>query len=499
MNSLDSYDYIQKTDSTLTVDGFEPSIAEISRLDQAILDAQASNSLEAEAIAHECAAQFYLEWGKEKIAVVYLQDAYDCYARSGAKFKTESLEQQYPQFLASILRQRQQQLGGSNYFTDEFIATLSHEFRNPLNSILGMSEILLEEVFGSMNEKQLNAVTTIDRSGWYLFALINNMVDLSKIQVGKLELEITNVSVAELCDSSITFVKHCAIQKQIQLDLDIPDLVGDIAVDLQRIHQVLINLLTQAIDSTPVGGMVKLVVRKARASSGVNATSVIQFSAIDTSKDISSSCNHKATQSFLPINSRRIGLGLMLVKPIVELHGGTLEFQSTIGRGGCTIVSLPDRYFSLDSISSAEDFSSRSGTIVEEIPKQPLILIVEDNELNINTISSYLTAKGYRPIVAQDGQSAIEMTNLHHPDLILMDIQMPGMDGLEAIVQIRQNPQLAEIPIIALTALAMEGDREKCLAAGANEYIPKPVKLKQLNTTIQQFLTASLVEISERK
>jgi CheY-like chemotaxis protein len=186
----------------------------------------------------------------------------------------------------------------------------------------------------------------------------------------------------------------------------------------------------------------------------------------------------------------------MLVKPIVELHGGKLEFQSTIGRGSSAIVSLPDRYFSLDSIASTEDFTSQSGAIAEEIPKQPLILIVEDNELNINTISSYLTAKGYRPIVAQDGQSAIEMTELHHPDLILMDIQMPGMDGLEAIVQIRQNPQLAEIPIVALTALAMEGDREKCLAAGANEYISKPVKLKQLNVTIQQFLTVSKTDIS---
>jgi signal transduction histidine kinase/ActR/RegA family two-component response regulator len=497
MNSLDSYDYVQKTDRIPTLDGFEPSIAEISRLDRAILDAQTSNSLAAEAIAHECAAQFYLKWGKEKIAVVYLQDAYDCYARSGAKLKTASLEQQYPQLLTSILHQRQQQLGELNYFTDEFIATLSHEFRTPLNSILGMSETLLEEVFGSMNQKQLNAATTIDRSGWYLFALINNMVDLSKIQVGKLELEITNVSVAELCYSSTTFVKHCAIQKQIQLDVDIPEHAGYIAVDLQRMHQVLINLLNQAIDSTPIGGRVKLVVKKEQKNSEVNANSSIQFSVIDTSKEISTNPSQKAAQSVLPINSRRIGLGLMLVKPIVELHDGTLEFQSTIGRGSCVSIFLPHTCLIADSmVDRTEDFASRSSTIAEEIPQPPLILIVEDNELNINTISSYLSAKGYRPIVAQDGQSAIEMTKLHYPDLILMDIQMPGMDGLEAIARIRQNPQLAEIPIIALTALAMEGDREKCLAAGANEYISKPVKLKQLNITIKQFLTASKTDIS---
>lgn len=116
------------------------------------------------------------------------------------------------------------------------------------------------------------------------------------------------------------------------------------------------------------------------------------------------------------------------------------------------------------------------------------IPIVENNELNINTISSYLAAKGYRPIVAADGQSASDLTQKHHPDPILMDIQMPGMDGLEAIACIRQDPQLAEIPIIALTALAMEGDRDKCLSAGANDYLTKPVKLKQLNQTIQQLL-----------
>jgi signal transduction histidine kinase len=252
MNSIDSYDYVHTTDPISTLEGFEPSIAEISRLDRAILEAQVSHSLAAEATAHERAAQFYLAWGKEKIAVVYLQDAYDCYARSGSKLKTESLEQQYPQFLASILRQRQQRLGGLNYFTDEFIATLSHEFRTPLNSILGMSETLLEEVFGSMNEKQLNAATTIDRGGWYLLALINNMVDL------------------------------------------------------QRMHQVLINLLNQAIDSTPIGGRVKLVVTREQENSEVNANSSIQFSAIDTIKETSTNPNHKAAQSVLPINSRRI-------------------------------------------------------------------------------------------------------------------------------------------------------------------------------------------------
>ena len=468
-------------------------VAEIDRLDRAILAAQTSQSLAAEAIANERAAEFYLECGKDKIATVYIQAAYDCYNRSGSKPQAENLEQRYPQLLQSILPQRQQ-FAGTNYFTDEFIATLSHEFRNPLNGILGMSEALLEEVFGTMNERQLNAVTTIDRSGGYLLALINNMTDLSKIQVGKLELETTHVSAIELCQFSSTFVKHHAIQKKIQLDIDVPANAGTIFVDLQRMRQVLINLLNHAIDSTPIGGSVKLSVTRQQEGAIVDANSSIQFEIVDTSKKMPTAEDNKLSQSLLPIDNHRVGLGLMIVNPIVELHGGTLICQSIIGQGSYTQVSLPHTCLVSDLTVDPNDFSdylgSISGTIAEEIPDPPLILIVEDNELNINTISSYLTAKGYRPIVAQDGQSAIELTQKHRPDLILMDIQMPGMDGLEAISRIRQNLQLTKIPIIALTALAMEGDRDKCLSAGANDYLTKPVKLKQLNHTIKQLLNS---------
>jgi CheY-like chemotaxis protein len=119
----------------------------------------------------------------------------------------------------------------------------------------------------------------------------------------------------------------------------------------------------------------------------------------------------------------------------------------------------------------------------------PVILLAEDNEANIRTLSSYLEAKGYCVLLAKDGQEAIDLAKIHQPDLILMDIQMPGIDGLEATRQIRLDPDLADIPIIALTALAMAGDRERCLEAGANNYLTKPVKLKQLATIIQQLLT----------
>lgn len=499
MTCQDEYDLVEAA-SAKTLVGY---LEQIDKLDRVILAARANKSLEAEAIANEQMAQLYLEWDKEKVAAVYFQDAYDLYARAGAATKTDYLEYSYPHLLKTI--SPPPQVTPTNYFTDEFIATLSHEFRNPLNGILGMSEALLEEVFGTMNERQLNAVTTIDRSGGYLLALIESMVDLSQLQAGKLELEISNVSVAELCNFSANFVKHRAIQKQIQLDTEMPPDAGYIPIDLRRMRQVLIDLLDRAIDATPVGGKVKLVVTKSPSS--------IQFSVIDTSKDISPARNDRFAQFSAPMTDRRIGFGLMLAHPIVELHGGSIDFQnaigqgngSTNGRGSCVNVFLPSLCSDSDAPtlddtfdrigqpnSCPEDIATYSETIVQDLSDLPLILIVEDNELNINTISSYLTAKGYRPIVAGDGESAIELTQKFRPDLILMDIQMPGMDGFEAISCIRQQPELAKIPIIALTALAMEGDRDRCLAVGANDYLTKPVKLKQLNTTIQQFLSSKI-------
>jgi signal transduction histidine kinase/CheY-like chemotaxis protein len=465
---------------------------EIDRLDREIIAAQASQSRSAEALAYECAAEFYLEWGKEKIAAVYRQDAYDCYVKAGATAEIAHLEHSYPQLRPSIASPSQQ-FGGTNYFTDEFVATVSHEFRNPLNGILGMSEALLEEVFGTLNERQLNAVNTIDRSGEYLLALIDNMADLSQIQAGKLELDLTSVAVTELCQASASFVEHNAKQKKIQLDLNIPIDLCSIYVDFQRMRQVLINLLSHAIDATPVGGRVELVVTKVSEMTIDNSIASIQFAIIDTSKEIPPIDTSESAAYFSANQDRHVGLGLMLVQPIVELHGGNLSCQS-IGKGNCFKVSLPHNADSFDvtiddSSYYTDEIDDRANTIVEASSTSPLILIVEDNALNVNTIASYLTAKGYRSIVANDGQAAIELTHQYHPDLILMDIQMPGMDGLEAIAHIRKNSQLADIPIIALTALAMEGDRQKCLQAGANDYLTKPVKLKQLHTTIQQLLT----------
>jgi CheY-like chemotaxis protein len=224
---------------------------------------------------------------------------------------------------------------------------------------------------------------------------------------------------------------------------------------------------------------------------------------IDTGIGISAENIQKLFQPFIQIDSALnrqytgTGLGLALVKRLVELHGGNVELTSEVGVGSCFAINLPIN-INIDSPVLEEqteqnlsEQSQLSQSQTEEIIS-PLILLAEDNEANIATFSSYLKAKGYRIVLANDGQQAIAQAKANLPNIILMDIQMPVMDGLEAIKQIRLDPNLVDIPIIALTALAMAGDRERCLAAGANEYLAKPIKLRQLNSAIQQILSKLL-------
>lgn len=304
-------------------------------------------------------------------------------------------------------------------------------------------------------------------------------------------LDITNVSIVELCHASLSFVKPHAIQKQIQLDIEIQAIVANIPVDRLRLRQALINLLDRAIDATPVGGKVTLTVSEDAAI--VDSYPWIKFAIMDTSKQlVPIPEQERANDKRRSERHKTIGLGLMLVKPIVELHGGVLNFQSAIGRGNCASISLPYTEgvdnTTATQIGSLEDLAALTENLVHELEESPLILIAEDNELNIDTISSYLNAKGYRTIWAYDGAEAIAMTKSERPDLILMDIQMPELDGITAIERIRADATCPDLPIVAITALAMAGDRDRCLAAGANEYLSKPIKLKQLVTIIQQLL-----------
>ncbi|TYQ28134.1 response regulator [Pseudanabaena sp. UWO311] len=402
------------------------------------------------------------------------------------------------------LQRTNQELARATRLKDEFLANMSHELRTPLNAILGMTEGLQEQVFGKISDRQLKALQAIESSGSHLLELINDILDLSKIAAGQIELDCALTSVNHLCQSSLTFVRQQAMQKRIQIHTKIQTNLPDLMVDERRIRQALINLLSNAVKFTPAEGSITLEVSRLRSitsfqeETNEEVKEYLKIEVIDTGIGIAAENIQKLFKPFVQIDSalnrqyEGTGLGLSLVKQMVELHGGKVGLTSELGVGSRFFIELP--YSS--NISGSSDMLDRDQTAttsqLDDSPtvksQLPLILIAEDNEANIMTISSYLSAKGYRIVLAKNGEEAIAIALSAKPDLILMDVQMPLMDGLEATKKIRQITSLVKVPIIALTALAMTDDRDRCLAAGANEYLTKPIKLKELVTMIQKVL-----------
>jgi signal transduction histidine kinase/CheY-like chemotaxis protein len=390
---------------------------------------------------------------------------------------------------------------------DEFLANMSHELRTPLNAILGISEGLLEQYRGPLNDRQQEMIGLIETSGQHLLALINDILDLSKVESGQMLLEREPAQISQVCESSLLFVKEQAIKKRIQISFQLNDHLAIADVDSKRLKQILVNLLSNAVKFTEEGGHVSLAVT-VDAGAGV-----ISYAVEDTGIGIASEDLARLFQPFVQVDaslSRRhsgTGLGLSLVRRLAEIHGGGVTVESEVGKGSRFTVTLPYSPANISSgqtpavptgmrpafviAGSASQPPSETPITPFEIKPAPIaitVLIVEDNEFNIVAVGDYLEAMGYRLTVAHNGREAIKRAGEVHPDVILMDIQMAEMDGLEAILRLRALPEFAHTPIIALTALAMPGDRERCLAAGADEYLTKPVNLKGLVATIQQLL-----------
>ena len=377
---------------------------------------------------------------------------------------------------------------------NEFLANMSHELRTPLNGILGMSEILLEEIRGPLNERQNNMVSIIESSGQHLLSLINDILDLSKIEAGKFDLHLEDVSIMSVCQTSLTFIKEPAAKKNIRVEFEIDPHVHAVYADIRRLKQILINLLSNAVKFTMPKGQVILKVTPDIGNHMIN------FSVIDNGIGISVDDQKRLFTPFSQVDSsltreyEGTGLGLALVAELVTLHGGSVKLESEVGKGSTFVVSIPWR-----AAPSREDPINLDGYSVEQTtPIQALeqkepkskgtILLAEDMETNIMVITDYLESLGFTIIIASTGREAIEHAEEHNPDLILMDIQMPVMDGFEATRRLRANPRFANVPIIALTAFAMTGDRERCLEAGATDYLSKPVKLKQLAELVTDLL-----------
>jgi PAS domain S-box-containing protein len=383
---------------------------------------------------------------------------------------------------------------------DEFLANMSHELRTPLNAILGMTEILQEEIFGDLNNQQLKSLETIEKSSNHLLELINDILDVAKIEAGQIKLSYQPCNVEYLCQSSLVFIKQQAFSKNIQLKSEILTNLPLLNIDERRIRQVLINLLSNAVKFTPDGGKISLQVNYITFLDNDEighggACETLEISVIDTGIGIAPDQIKRLFQPFVQVESALnrnydgSGLGLALVKRLVELHGGEVRLTSELGVGSCFTITLPISPFCESSIVPEPPLASNAEAIAPTIAQAPLILLAEDNEANITMFVDYLSLKGYRLVIAHDGRKAINLAQQTNPDVILMDIQMPEIDGLEAIQRIRQIPELVDTPIIALTAMAMSGDRDRCIAMGANDYLSKPVSMKNLVKKINAYLT----------
>ena len=410
-------------------------------------------------------------------------------AQEALEIERSSLAHRVSERTAELSRANAE-LARASRLKDEFLASMSHELRTPLNAILGMGEVLTEEVYGPLTEKQAKSVRTIEQSGKHLLSLINDILDLSKIGAGKLQLEIGQVSVERLCQASLQFIRQTALKKQIKISSHYDKNFDSLQADERRLKQILVNLLSNAVKFTPEGGQIKLAVI------GDETNGVIHFVVEDSGIGIPKEYMEHLFQPFVQLDSRLsrqyagTGLGLSLVYRLTEMHGGSVTVESEVDQGSHFTVSLPlqsNQLIVIDPEPMIAETESKQKNVSSGSP--PLILLVEDNQANVDMMSEYLTSIGYQIVIAYNGLQGLERAKETHPDLILMDIQMPELDGLETLKQIRAHQDIiAAIPIIAVTALAMPGDRERCLAAGANEYLSKPLSLKNLAQLIEQHL-----------
>lgn len=370
---------------------------------------------------------------------------------------------------------------------DEFLASMSHELRTPLNAILGISESLEEQISGPLNDKQLKYLRTISESGRHLLALINDILDLSKIESGRMKVDLYDVQIEQTCQASIRMIKELAQKKNIQVSYETDGLVNYLYIDERRIKQALVNLLSNAVKFTLSGGTIGLKI------TGNKKRNQAYLTVWDNGVGINNSDIKRLFQPFTQLDSgldrehTGTGLGLALTAQMVRLHGGRVDVESTPGVGSRFTITLPwDR--SKEKEIQNKDISDGERSKATNKKLSGKILLMEDSDEVTLFVGDYLKSLGYTIKIARDGISGLAEVKLFHPDLLLLDIQMPGMDGFEVTRQIRRDRNLRRLPIIALTALAMQGDRERCLESGMDDYLSKPIHLKELNQKIQDQL-----------
>ena len=369
----------------------------------------------------------------------------------------------------------------ANLAKSEFLSSMSHELRSPLNAILGFAQ-LMETGVPAPTPSQKDSVDQILQAGWYLLELINEILDLARIESGKLSLSPEPVLLAELLSDCQSMIEPQAHRSGIDLHFPTPQCMWLVRADRTRLKQVLLNLLSNAVKYNRVNGRVD--VRCTQVDGGR-----IRISVQDTGEGLAAD---KLAQLFQPFNrlgqeagtQEGTGIGLVVSKRLVELMGGCIGFESSVGVGSVFWVELDSSAVARGNVQAAD---LQAEPVAQAFPGAAIrtLLYVEDNPANLLLVERLLERRpDVRLLSARDGREGVERARTTLPDVILMDINLPGISGITALRILAADPSTAHIPVVALSANAMPRDIEKGLEAGFFRYITKPIKVREFMDTL---------------
>jgi signal transduction histidine kinase/CheY-like chemotaxis protein len=394
----------------------------------------------------------------------------------------EQSGQEQQQAIAELIQAREES-EQANRAKSDFLAMMSHELRTPMNGVLGMLQ-LLETT--SLNDEQTEYAALATESTEHLLKVINDILDFSRIERGALELEAIPFSLLELLQGSVQVFQHSAQQRGLRLLLETQPGLDQLEVrgDPTRIRQILVNLVGNALKFTEEG-QIRVETRWQKLDDQVLwFTCAVHDSGIGVDAERLEHMFDAFQQADTSISRRYggTGLGLPIARTLAERMGGTLRAESQLGEGSVFTLEIP-----LPFVPCSEHLHSSDNQALGSGDGQA-VLLVEDNPVNQTVIEAMLRSLGYQVSLVGDGQQAVQSVAQHDYDAILMDCRLPLMDGYEATRQIRQLEQGQQVPIIALTANALQGDREACLEAGMNDYLAKPFKRADLQRILVRWL-----------
>jgi signal transduction histidine kinase/DNA-binding response OmpR family regulator len=377
------------------------------------------------------------------------------------------------------LRKAKEEAERGSKFKDQFLSTMSHELRTPLNAVLGFSDLLSDESYGPLNERQKRYVDHIHTGGKHLLTLISDILDLSKIEAGRMELATENLSLELAFAEALSVMRPLGDKKSHKLSHQVqPGLV--VRADATRFRQVLMNLLGNAIKFTPDGGLIQL-----------NASSVgenVRIEVRDNGPGIPPEEQKRIFEAFYRLResgarTEGTGLGLAITHRLVELHGGELSLESEVGRGSCF-------HFMLPAALGARHWISSKSPQLPSLPRLPRVLVIEDDKTAAQLIQAQLISTGYEVLICQEPQKALERAIQFQPGAITLDIVMKPKNGWEVLAQLKRDSRTAQIPIIVVSILDQPG---MGTLLGADEYLVKPVEKSSLLAALARRINAKLV------